>query len=42
MGDACSRCGGKGEIPRVKGAYDVWVRYPTCNGSGGRKPAPKR
>jgi DnaJ-class molecular chaperone len=39
MGDACSKCGGRGEVPLVKGAYDRWVRCNLCKGSGGRKPA---
>lgn len=38
-GDACTRCGGRGEIPKAPGAYDVWVRCPKCRSSGGRKPA---
>lgn len=41
MGDACDVCGGKGKVPKVKGAYDAWVPCYKCNGSGGRLPAPK-
>ncbi len=40
FGDACDRCGGRGEVPKVPGAYDVWIRCPKCRGSGGRRPAP--
>lgn len=39
FGDACDRCRGKGEIPKVPGSYDVWIRCPKCKGSGGRRPS---
>ena len=39
MGDACPTCRGRGEVPKVKGAYDVWIPCPKCKGSGGRRPA---
>lgn len=35
MGDACSRCGGRGK--NAKG-YTCGL----CNGSGGRKPNPRK
>ena len=34
--DACSRCSGKGEIPRTPGDYSVMVRCPKCHGTGRR------
>lgn len=39
-GDACTKCGGRREIPKVPCSYDVWIRCPKCRGSGGRRPAP--
>ena len=42
MGDACDLCFGRKIVPKVKGAYDVWVPCPKCNGSGGRLAAKTR
>lgn len=36
MSDACDRCKGHGRIPKVPGAYDVWVRCGKCAGTGRR------
>jgi hypothetical protein len=36
MSDACDRCGGKREVPRVPGDYRVMIRCPKCQGQGGR------
>jgi hypothetical protein len=36
MGDACSRCNGRGQIPKVPGDYRVMVRCGYCRGTGRR------
>lgn len=37
-GDACSRCDGRGEVPKVPGDYRVVVPCRHCRGTGRRGP----
>jgi DnaJ-class molecular chaperone len=36
MSDACSRCKGHGEVPRVPGDYSTRVPCSKCHGTGRR------
>lgn len=36
MGDACDRCAGFGQVPRVPGDYSTRIRCPKCHGTGRR------
>lgn len=36
MGDACERCGGRGEVPKVPGDHREHIRCPKCRGTGRR------